>query len=948
MTNDGEAPKSLAIEGNLPLKAVGIENMKENNPKHMPPHRYLHPWFARRPTPAARLAILASLLPQSVSNDEILDLMQIGPKEGVENISEYVESKKATEDSRSGTLGEHYGYDRPFTSTPSEEQRQELHETLTDHWGEVPNVLDPTAGGGVIPFESLRYGLPTMANELNPVPILILKSMVEFPLSIGSIEDDLRKWANEIDERATDALQDFFPTVKEGREISHYAVTYSVSCPSCGCEMPMAPSWWLLKRSASKGVAVRPEVTNGEVEYELVQLPEDVTKSEFNPQDGPRSRGSVSCLNCDVVTEDDEIKERFKEDDFEYEILGAKYIDRNGKSGYRAPVPADYEALERAKEKTNSDFELFDLLTHQIPAGKETERTGRHGINEWRDLFSPRQLVAHYEYLQAFEECKEEIRSQYDEETATAISTILSLSASKLIDRNCRLSPYSINRGYPENALGGKSYAFQWLFVDNNPSAGDQCYLDVVDRVVNSYEDLVAQVEDASDEPATLTNRDAADLPYDDGSVQSVIMDPPYYSSVMYAELSDIFYVWLRHYLGDTYPDMFEGRLTEKEEEAVANPAGFDQVSGDTSSKKQLARERYEQKMADIFTEANRVLEDGGVMTVMFTHKETDAWDTLTRSLIDSEFTITATHPITSEIPHRMDVRGGGSADSTLLLVGRKVPQKSSDEVSLWSDVRSDTREAAERAARDLLESGLSLTKTDIIISAFGPTLRVFADAYPVVDDTGDEVPPKRALEEAREAVTQVLVDEFLNVEGVSEIDDVSEWYVLCWLVHGRQTIPYDEGRQLGIGLGIDIDEIKRSTKVWGRSRGDIQLKMYSDRVQNAHKKPENRSSRKPVDPDSLSFPHDLDKVHAAIEIYDTQGESACCDWLQERGLDSDPTFKMTIKSLLQVIPKDTDDWELIRNLTVGRTQDLLGLDIDPSLFQDAGDDGTQTKLTDL
>jgi len=45
----------LAIEGKLPLKAVGIENLKEANPQHMPPHRYLHPWFARRPTPASDL-----------------------------------------------------------------------------------------------------------------------------------------------------------------------------------------------------------------------------------------------------------------------------------------------------------------------------------------------------------------------------------------------------------------------------------------------------------------------------------------------------------------------------------------------------------------------------------------------------------------------------------------------------------------------------------------------------------------------------------------------------------------------------------------------------------------------------------------------------------------------------------------------------------------------------
>jgi hypothetical protein len=36
----------------------------------------------------------------------------------------------------------------------------------------------------------------------------------------------------------------------------------------------------------------------------------------------------------------------------------------------------------------------------------------------------------------------------------------------------------------------------------------------------------------------------------------------------------------------------------------------------------------------------------------------------------------------------------------------------------------------------------------------------VFADAYPVVDDQDEEVPPRKALETAREAVTQILVDE--------------------------------------------------------------------------------------------------------------------------------------------------------------------------------------------
>ncbi|ELY41469.1 hypothetical protein C495_16775 [Natronorubrum sulfidifaciens JCM 14089] len=261
--------------------------------------------------------------------------------------------------------------------------------------------------------------------------------------------------------------------------------------------------------------------------------------------------------------------------------------------------------------------------------------------------------------------------------------------------------------------------------------------------------------------------------------------------------------------------------------------------------------------------------------------------------------------------------------------------------------MKTDTRTTAKEAARNLLKSGLTLTKTDVIISAFGPTLRVFADAYPVVDDEDNEVPPRRALEEAREAVTQVLVDEYLEAEGIDELDDVTEWYILCWLVHESETFSYDEGHQLGLGIGVDIDDIKRSTKTWRKSRGDISLRSHDDRVQNINEKPEDRSSRIPVNPDDLSFSLALDKVHAAMHVYDVQGESACCDWLRERNFDTDSTFKATLKALLQVLPHDHDDWELARDLAAGRTRDVLDLDFSPNVFADDGDETTQTTLGD-
>jgi len=303
-------------------------------------------------------------------------------------------------------------------------------------------------------------------------------------------------------------------------------------------------------------------------------------------------------------------------------------------------------------------------------------------------------------------------------------------------------------------------------------------------------------------------------------------------------------------------------------------------------------------------------------------------------------------------MPHRTDTQGGGSADSTLLLTGRKPHSKEGDRDSqdptLWSDVRADTRAVAKDAARDLLNSGLSLTKTDVIISAFGPTLKVYADAYPVVDDQDQEIPPRRALEEAREAVTRVLVEEYLEGERLGDLDDITEWYILSWLVHESDIFDYDDGHQLGLGLGVDIDDIKQSTKLWGKKRGDIQLKTHDDRVQDITLPPEERSSRTPVDPETLSYTIALDAVHAAIHVYEKQGEDVAIDWLKERNFDTDAGVKATLKALLQVLPQNRSEWESVRDLAIGRTHDALGLEFTPTEFTDPSEDTLeQSELDD-
>jgi hypothetical protein len=248
-----------------------------------------------------------------------------------------------------------------------------------------------------------------------------------------------------------------------------------------------------------------------------------------------------------------------------------------------------------------------------------------------------------------------------------------------------------------------------------------------------------------------------------------------------------------------------------------------------------------------------------------------------------------------------------------------------------------------------LLDSNLNLTKTDVIIGAFGPTLRVFTEEYPVVDMHDNPVRPKQALEEARTAVTEVLIERELE-DSLDDVDDLSRWYILSWLVYESESIPYDEARQLGLGVGVLIDDIKQSTKIWGKSGETLVLKGQDYRVRDydALEAGEKRRKRAyPVDPREDSFSNHIDAVHAALNVLNMKGGDFTWNWLQDRDLQNSAWFKKTVKSLIQVLPSDHPDYNLLVNLLSGETGELLDIDIG-SLRDKSSEETGKTTLQDF
>ena len=156
-----------------------------------------------------------------------------------------------------------------------------------------------------------------------------------------------------------------------------------------------------------------------------------------------------------------------------------------------------------------------------------------------------------------------------------------------------------------------------------------------------------------------------------DHSLDAVVVDPPYADNVQYSELADFFYVWLKRTQGHRRPEWFSSVLCENTQEAVKNDARFRAAKTKAKDAKAAAQAHYQRLMTETFAEARRVVRPDGVLTVMFTHKKQEAWESLFQSLIEAGFTITATWPVKTEGAHSLHQAKKNAAQSTVILVAR-------------------------------------------------------------------------------------------------------------------------------------------------------------------------------------------------------------------------------------------------------------------------------------
>ena len=739
-------PDTRLIERWLPIAALGEESIRERRSMTaLPPTYYLHVWWARRPLVASRAAVLASLLPAHADREQFLHVL------GIHGDPVAAKQRIAAANRRGERLGsDAYGYPRAFGHTPDSEDREWLAENLPSGI----SVLDPTAGGGSVPFEAVRLGLGTLANDLNPIAVVIERATLEWPALHGFA---LKSAVEEIGEKLTADVQcrlaDVFPgEPREDTRADGYLWARTITCPYCDGIVPLSPNWRLAP--GGTGVRLRPQLGTGPGSEGRV-CGFEIVGSVAEQSPGTVSRGDGTCpyTDCGRVIDGETIKAQAQDRWMGEQLYAVVYKERvlaKTKTGrarekwvrsYRAPRPEDDNSAEiqAVLAEKLPEWEAFDIVPNErFPEVSNDDRPIQYGMPLWRDLFSPRQLLCHGTSVEVFREMLEtdHAAGRLDEVRQAAYG-YLALSLDKLLNYNARMTRWHANREVLLGAFDRHDFSFKWSYGEMAPLIAGLGYDWAIRQTAKCIGELVALVHPgakgaggrttrSADNPAgdlfesvgaarlpspapppiTITCKPGDSLDHlEDGTIDAVVMDPPYGANVMYAELSDFFYVWLKRTAGRVFPELFRRNLTDKENEAVANAAKFQGTKGAAA----LAERDYQARMAMIFTECRRVLKPGGIMTVMFTHKETSAWDALTKGLMEAGFIITASWPINTEAEGSLHIKDKAAANSTIFLVCRpRGDGRTDDETVYWEDVEPRVARAVRSRVEEFQEAGIA------------------------------------------------------------------------------------------------------------------------------------------------------------------------------------------------------------------------------------------------
>ena len=856
------------IEVALPLEAINKESAREKSIRHGHPST-LHLWWARRPLAACRAVLFSSLVndPEddpmygidkeiayaeraklfnlieelikwdNINNQKVINAarLEIARSFAANKVADKELKDNTPLVANARTLPEEqtkYMPAPPSEYTPKDVRfkmpgltPEQVNHFLAHY---VPPVLDPFAGGGSIPLEAQRLGLRAYASDLNPVPVLINKALIEIPpkfvgmppvnpkatkgtlkskLWTGAegLADDVRYYGQWMRDEAEKRIGHLYPKVKVtsimasdrpdlkpyiGKELkvvcSIWARTIPSPDPSAkGVMVPIVKSFRLSTKKGQEAW-IDPVVDKTRMCYEF-----KVRLSADEPPEGTVVRGASRCL----VTGSPMTREYIRQQSIKGNIgsrLMAIAVTNGRRRLFIDPLPDHQQAADSAHPSWRPDDCMLPVTRYTTPT--------LYGFEKLSDLFTNRQLAT-LEILtnlvsevhgQIIERSKTLFAAQANDEYAKAVVTYLGLAVSKYADSCNSFMMWSPSTVQAIHLFSRHAYPMVWDYAEPNAfgdAAGD--FATTVNNIVRAFEYLPNGVT------GNVIQHDARNFVVDDAPIVST--DPPYYDNVPYADLSDFFYVFLRRALSRQYSSLMGTMLVPKAEELVADPV---RQGGDDN-----AKAFFEKGMREFFAHTHAVAHKSAPITVFYAFKQAETvaegesstgWETMLEGLVASGLQVTGTWPVRSERSDRLRGAGSNALASSIVLVCRGLGDDA-ETVTRRDFATALRRELPEAIKR--LQSG-NVAPVDLAQASIGPGMAVFSRYKQVVNADGTPM----SVREALQMINQIL-DESLN-EQEADFDSETRFAIRWFEQYGMANGPFGDGETLAKAMAVAVSGV--------------------------------------------------------------------------------------------------------------------------------------------
>ncbi|MDR3600344.1 MAG: DUF1156 domain-containing protein [Desulfosporosinus sp.] len=743
------------IEVALPLEAINAASVREKSIRHGHPST-LHLWWARRPLATARAVIWSSLVDDPSSHPEQFPTEEEQTKER-QRLFAILEKLVKWENTNNEEI--------------LAEAKAEIMKSTNNN---PPALLDPFAGGGTIPLEAQRLGLEAHACDLNPVAVMINKAMIEIPPRFAGkspvnpdarrhlgnesnwtgargLAEDIHYYGEWMKQEAFKRIGHLYPKVtvpkEQGGEATVIAWIWArtVKCPNpaCGCEMPLVRSFELSKKKV-KEAYVDPIIENGQVSY--------VVRQGKVSREGTVNRRGATCICCEAPVAFPYIRDEGKQGRMGAQLIAVVGEGLNGRI-YLSPTTEQVLATQTPMPEDYPNA----IITHN----PRNFQTPNYGLTNFSNLFTNRQLTV----LTTFSELVQEAQKKAEEDAAIAgmhndpitlaeggtgataygqaVGVYLAFIIDKMADRGSSICSWDITRDGLRNTFGRQAIPMVWDFAEGNPfSNSSGCFDNMLGWVTKCVIQFPATIN------ATARQFDAQS----DNGLRNIMVstDPPYYNNIVYADLSDFFYIWMRRTLKDTYPKLFRTMLVPKVEELVATPYRFE-------GSVEKARHFFEEGMLRSFQQVNVYAREDVPVTIYYAFKQSESdedddgrkqtastgWETMLSAIIKAGFAITGTWPMRTEMANRSIGIGTNALASSIVLVCRK--RADDAPVCTRRDFINTLKRELKPALIKLQRSNIA--PVDLAQSAIGPGIGVYSRFSKVLEADGTPMGVRSALQ---------------------------------------------------------------------------------------------------------------------------------------------------------------------------------------------------------